>query len=107
VVESSWDVMVFMKKEGIFTAYIPPSSEKFPAQFKEKDALITPWRILPISILYNTDLVKAGEAPKNLDDLLNSKWKGRSVFPIRRGTRQRRNFFGIWKNSWAQNGASM
>src|SRR6516164_7602957 len=107
VVESSWDVMVFMKKEGIFTAYIPPSSEKFPAQFKEKDALITPWRILPISILYNTDLMKAGEAPKNLDDLLNSKWKGRSVFPIRRGTRQRRNFFGTWKNSWARNGASM
>lgn len=81
VVESSWDVMVFMKKEGIFAAYIPPSSEKFPAQFKEKDALITPWRILPISILYNTDLVKPGEAPKNLDDLLSPKWKGKISIP--------------------------
>lgn len=81
VVESSWDVMVFMKKEGLFAAYIPPSSEKFPAQFKEKDALITPWRILPISILYNTDLVKAGEAPKNLDDLLSPKWKGKISIP--------------------------
>ena len=81
VVESSWDVMVFMKKEGLFAAYIPPSSEKFPAQFKEKDSLITPWRILPISILYNTELVKAGEAPKNLDDLLNPKWKGKISIP--------------------------
>ena len=81
VVESSWDVMVLMKKEGLFARYIPPSSEKFPEQFKEKDALITPWRILPISILYNTDLVKAGEAPKSLEDLLNPKWKGKISIP--------------------------
>src|SRR5262245_7603323 len=64
VVESSWDVMILMKKEGLFARYVPPSSEKFPEQFKEKDALITPWRLLPVSILYNTELVKAGEAPK-------------------------------------------
>src|SRR5262245_44269596 len=71
VVESSWDVMILMKNEGLFARYVPPSSERFPEQFKEKDALITPWRLLPISILFNTELVKAGEAPKNLDELLD------------------------------------
>src|SRR6266508_2547492 len=81
VVESSWDVMALMKTEGIFTRYIPPSAEKFPEQFKEKDALITPWRILPISILYNTELFKAGETPKSLEDLLNPKWKGKISIP--------------------------
>ena len=81
VVESSWDVMLLMKKEGIFTRYIPPSSEKFSEQFKEKDALITPWRILPISILYNTELVKAAEAPKSLEELLDPKWKGKISMP--------------------------
>jgi len=81
VVESSWDVMLLMKKEGIFARYVPPSSEKFSEQFKEKDALITPWRILPISILYNTDLVKAAEAPKSLEELLNPKWKGKISMP--------------------------
>ena len=81
VVESSWDVMLLMKKEGIFARYIPPSSEKFSEQFKEKDALITPWRILPISILYNTDLVKAAEAPKSLEELLDPKWKGKISMP--------------------------
>jgi iron(III) transport system substrate-binding protein len=73
VVESSWDVMILMRKEGLFARYVPPSSEKFPEQFKEKDALITPWRLLPISILFNTELVKAGEAPKNLADLFRSE----------------------------------
>ena len=81
VVESSWDVMVLMKKEEIFGRYIPPSAERFPDQFKEKDALITPWRILPISILYNTDLVKSGEIPKTLEDLLSPKWKGKISIP--------------------------
>ena len=81
VVESSWDVMALMKKEGIFASYVPPSSQSFADQFKEKDALITPWRILPISILYNTELVKAADAPKSLEDLLSSKWKGKISMP--------------------------
>ena len=73
--------MALMKKEGIFTPYVPPSSQSFADQFKEKDALITPWRILPISILYNTELVKAADAPKSLEDLLSSKWKGKISMP--------------------------
>lgn len=81
VVESSWDVMLLMKKEGLFARYVPPSSEKFSEQFKEQDALITPWRILPISILYNTDLVKAAEVPKSLEELLHPKWKGKIGMP--------------------------
>ena len=36
VVESSWDVMALMKKEGIFVPYVPPASQNFPEQFKKK-----------------------------------------------------------------------
>jgi iron(III) transport system substrate-binding protein len=36
---------------------------------------------LPISILYNTDLVKANDVPKTLDDLLNPKWTGKISIP--------------------------
>ncbi|MBI2368032.1 MAG: extracellular solute-binding protein, partial [Deltaproteobacteria bacterium] len=57
------------------------SSEKFPAKFKEKDGMITPWRALPISILYNTDLVKAADVPKTFDELLNPKWTGKLTMP--------------------------
>ena len=70
-----------MKEEGLFAKYVPPAAEKFPAQFKERDALITPWRVLPISILYNTELVKPNEVPKTLDDLLNPKWTGKLSIP--------------------------
>ena len=81
VVEGNRGVQLIMRDEGLFAKYIPPSSEKFPAQFKEKDGMITPWRALPISILYNTDMVQPGEAPKTLDDLLSPKWTGKISMP--------------------------
>jgi iron(III) transport system substrate-binding protein len=81
VVEGNRGVQLIMRDEGLFQKFIPPSSEKFPAQFKEKDGMITPWRVLPISILYNTDMVKSGEVPKTFDELLNAKWTGKITMP--------------------------
>ena len=81
VIEANRGVQLIMKSEGLFTKYAPPSAEKFPAQFKEKDGLITPWRVLPISILYNTELVKTADLPKTFDDLLNPKWTGKISMP--------------------------
>jgi iron(III) transport system substrate-binding protein len=81
VVEGNRGVQLIMKDEVLFAKYIPPASEKFPARFKEKDNLITPWRVLPISILYNTELVKATDLPKTFDDLLNPKWNGKISIP--------------------------
>src|SRR5688572_14249435 len=81
VVEGNRGVQLIMRDEGLFQKFIPPSSAKFPAKFKEKDGMITPWRVLPISILYNTDMVKPGDLPKSFDDLLNPKWTGKITMP--------------------------
>lgn len=81
IVEGNRGVQLIMKAEGLFAKFIPPSSEKFPAEVKEKDGLITPWRVLPISILFNTDMVKPADLPKTWDDLLQPKWSGKIVMP--------------------------
>ncbi|MBI4528929.1 MAG: extracellular solute-binding protein [Deltaproteobacteria bacterium] len=81
VTEASGAGTILMKREGLFARYVPPSSERFPDFVKEKDALTTAWRALPIGILYNTDLVKAAETPKTWDDLLNAKWKKKISMP--------------------------
>lgn len=81
VVEGNRGVQLIMRDDGLFQKFVPPSAEKFPAKFKEKDGMITPWRVLPISILYNTNMVKAGELPKTFDDLLNPKWNGKITMP--------------------------
>jgi iron(III) transport system substrate-binding protein len=81
VVEGNRGVQLIMKDDGLFAKFAPPSADKFPARFKEKDGMITPWRVLPIGILYNTDLVKPADLPKTLDDLLNPKWSGKISIP--------------------------
>ncbi|HEY1268020.1 MAG TPA: extracellular solute-binding protein [Candidatus Binatia bacterium] len=81
VVEGNRGVQLIMRDEGLFAKFIPPSSNKFPEKFKEKDGMITPWRALPISILYNTEMVKASEAPKTFDELLSPKWTGKISMP--------------------------
>jgi iron(III) transport system substrate-binding protein len=81
IAEGNRGVQLIMKNEGLFQKFVPPASEKFPAQYKEKDGLITPWRVLPISILYNTDMVKPADLPKTFDDLLNPKWTGKISIP--------------------------
>ena len=81
VVEGNRGVQLIMKDDGLFAKYISPSSHKFPDRFKDKEGVMTPWRFLPISILYNTELVKKGDMPKSFNDLLNPKWKGQISMP--------------------------
>lgn len=81
VVEGNPGLNAVLKKEGGFARYVPPSSEKFPEQFKEQDGLMTVWRLIPLSILYNTDLVSEANRPRSVDDLIDPKWKRKIAIP--------------------------
>lgn len=82
VVLTTRSEMLIMKTEGAFARYISPSYDAFPAASRDKDSVLSPsYRVVLVSILYNTRLVKPEEAPKTLDDLLNAKWKGKVVMP--------------------------
>ncbi len=73
--------VALLKRENVFARYVPPSSESFPAKYKEKDGLVTPWRVTPVGVLYNTESVKPADAPKSFDDLLQAKWQGKFAMP--------------------------
>lgn len=81
VVEGNKGPQYILKSEGIFAKYQPPSSTKFPKSFLEADQLLTPWRFNPISIMFNTSLVKRDEAPRSLQDLLLPKWRTKITIP--------------------------
>ena len=81
VVEGNPGLNLVLKNEGAFAKFVPPTSEKFAEQFKDKDSMMTAWRIVPISILYNTETVKAADRPRSLDDLINPKWKDKISIP--------------------------
>src|SRR5436190_12338975 len=71
---------IVWKRDGILASYVPEDVGKhYPAEHKDVDGQFASFRIWLSIIAYNTDLVRAEEAPKRFADLLDPKWKGRIV----------------------------
>jgi iron(III) transport system substrate-binding protein len=64
-------------QKGLLDSYIPANSEKVPAEFKSAQGYWTGVIGRSRNIMYNTDLVKAEEAPKSVFELTDPKWKGK------------------------------
>ena len=74
--------MKILKQDGIFARYEAPAAARFPANVQDRDGILSPpYRLVVVGVLYNTRLVKAGEAPRTLKDLLHPKWKGKITMP--------------------------
>ena len=68
------------KRDGILQPYVPEDVAKFyPAEHKDADGLFASFRVGLSVIGYNTNLVKAEDAPKSFADLLDPKWSGKMV----------------------------
>jgi len=68
------------KRDGLLAPYVPEDVAKYyPPEHRDADGLFTTFRIVLSTLGYNTNLVKAAEAPKSYADLLDPKWKGKIV----------------------------
>src|SRR6202040_763969 len=71
---------ILWKRDGMLAPYVPEDVAKFyPSEHKDADGQFASWRIWLSIIAYNTNMVKAEEAPKSFADLLDPKWKGKIV----------------------------
>ena len=71
---------IVWKKNGMLEAFVPEDVAKhYAAEHKDPDGMFASFRVGLSVIAYNTDQVKAEEAPKSHADLLDPKWKGRLV----------------------------
>src|SRR5262245_12576259 len=81
VVQSS-DAAHFIvwKRDGLLAPYVPEDVAKhYPAEHKDPDGQFATFRAWLCVMGYNTNLVKAEEAPKSFADLLDQKWVGKIV----------------------------
>jgi iron(III) transport system substrate-binding protein len=70
--------LIVWKDQGILAPFVPEDVAKhFPAEHKDPDGTFSTFRLTLSPIAYNTSQVKAAEAPKSLNDLLDPKWIGR------------------------------
>jgi len=71
---------IVWKRDGVLVPFVPEDVAKFyPPDHRDIDGQFASWRIFLSIIAYNTNLVKAGDAPKSFADLLDPKWKGKIV----------------------------
>jgi iron(III) transport system substrate-binding protein len=82
VVLTNRSPMLIMKRAGVFAKYTAPSYEAFPESARDRDGTLSPsYRVVVISALFNTRLLRVEDAPRTLADLLDPRWKGRLVMP--------------------------
>jgi iron(III) transport system substrate-binding protein len=68
------------KRNGWLAPFVSDDIVKhFPAEYRDPDGVFAISRIWLSSIAYNTNLVKATEAPTSFADLLDAKWAGKMV----------------------------
>src|SRR5215475_10936456 len=68
------------KKNGWLMPFVSEDVARyFPENFRDPDGLFATSRVWLSSIAYNTNLVKAEDAPKSFADLLDPKWAGKIV----------------------------
>jgi iron(III) transport system substrate-binding protein len=68
-------VMMSVDEKGLLGAFAPPAARTFPKQFRQANQRMTPWRVLPYGINFNTQRLQAETAPKTWEQLLDPKWK--------------------------------
>jgi iron(III) transport system substrate-binding protein len=71
---------ILWRRQGWLAPYLPEDvARHFPADFYDPDGLFCTTRVWLCSLGYNTNLVKAADAPKSYADLLDPKWMGKMV----------------------------
>jgi iron(III) transport system substrate-binding protein len=68
------------KHDGLLAPFMPEDvAQHYPAEHKDPDGMSASFRVTLSGIAYNTNLVKAADAPKSFTDLLDPKWMGKIV----------------------------
>lgn len=72
-----------LKEKGLTAKFVPDDGSFYAQGFRDPDGHWTAVHSLLNSMGYNTKQISAADAPKNYDDLLQPRWKGRIGLNIR------------------------
>jgi iron(III) transport system substrate-binding protein len=94
---------IVWKRNDWLAPYLPEEvARHYPAEYYDPDGLWVTTRVWLSSLGYNTNLVKAEDAPKSFADLLDPKWMGKMVkgHPAYSGTIMNATFQIVRELGW-------
>jgi len=68
-----------LAREGIYQPYASPNAERMPRGSRHGEGLWTGFAARIRVIIYNTELVPAGDDPTSLADFTDAKWRSKAV----------------------------
>jgi iron(III) transport system substrate-binding protein len=72
--------LIVWKRQGVLQPYVPEEVAKhYPAEHRDPDGQFASFRVFLCPMGYNTNLVKAADAPKSYAEILDPKWVGKIV----------------------------
>ncbi len=83
-----WLMFMRAEKEGLLEQYHPTWKDSIPNEYKSDSGFWYGTFITPEVIMYNNRVVHENEVPRDWDDLLDQKWKGKILirYPLASGT---------------------
>jgi iron(III) transport system substrate-binding protein len=75
ILDTSDSRIEFFRRKGLIQPYYTPIAEKFDKRFVQPQGYWVANRVTMLVLGYNTRLVKAADAPRRYEDLLDPKWK--------------------------------
>jgi iron(III) transport system substrate-binding protein len=66
-----------LKQKGYSAAYLSPELKAFPSGSFDPQGFWSSFEVTPIVLAFNTQLVPQADVPRNYQDLLLPKWKGK------------------------------
>ena len=69
---------VMLQQQGLLEPYRSPNAADIPGRYRDPDGHWTGFSARARVILYNTNEVKAPDAPSSVRDLIDARWKGRA-----------------------------
>jgi iron(III) transport system substrate-binding protein len=78
VLQAPIPILDILKDKGVLASYRSPEASGYP-EWTRKDDRIQMFGIEYVALIYNKELVKAGDVPKRYEDLADPKWRGKIV----------------------------
>jgi iron(III) transport system substrate-binding protein len=79
VVHGTGEIVLPLMNMGLLASYVSPERKMIPDDLKDKKGFWTSVYVNSIVLGYNTTLTKGQPIPRNYDDLLQPRWRGRKI----------------------------